>query len=65
MPTGDEFQVENDNGEMTSSANFFDDVYQEVESSHRRLNVSDSSLFDVEVEWRRDDGESDIVSASE
>jgi len=50
---------------MTSSANFFDDVYQEVESSHRRLNVSDSSLFDVEVEWRRDDGESDIVSASE
>ena len=51
MPIGDEFQVENDNDEITSSANLFDDVYQAMESSHRRLNVSDSSLFDVKVEW--------------
>ena len=50
MPTGDEFQVKDDNDEMTSSANLFDDVYQEMESSHRKLNAFDSSLFDVEVE---------------
>ena len=50
MPTDDEFQVEDDNNEMISSANLFDDVYQEMESSHRKLNAFDSSLFDVEVE---------------
>jgi len=40
MPIEDEFQVE-DNG-MTSSANLFNDVYQDMESSYRRVNASDS-----------------------
>ena len=50
MPTDDEFQVENDKDEMTLSTNLSDDVCKEMESSHWRLSVTNSSLFDVEID---------------
>ena len=65
MRSEDEVEVEDHPTDTLLNADVLDEVYQERESFNPQFDMGQSSLFDAELNWRRDGVESDVVDISE
>ena len=64
VPSEDKGEVEDHLTDTLLNADVLDEVYQERESFNPQFLIAQSSSLDTELNWRRDDVESDVVNIS-